>query len=117
MGKQKVAENAREVNENTNGKVQEEQETNSGKLTRWGAAYEAVKRMNSHEADLDDLGKLADRLYVESHDGDEDDSDVDGATAKVQGVLETIERLGLVEMKWKCIVVPKIDLSALKLNK
>jgi hypothetical protein len=90
-------------------------ETNE-KLTRWEAAYQAVKGLNSHEASLDDLAAKADKLFLDSNELDEDESDVEKASGQVQGILETLENLGLCELRWQCLVVPKVDLTAVRLN-
>jgi hypothetical protein len=63
---------------------------------------------------LSHLAKVADELFVAGYKGDEDYSDVDAASYKIQQVLEPLEGLVLVEFSWECVVTPLIDLSNVK---
>jgi hypothetical protein len=72
--------------------------------------------MNGKPMELDALGKLADTKFLESNDLGADESDVEKSTGQVQGILETLENLGLVQMEWQCMVKPVIDLTNIRLN-
>lgn len=83
------------------------------RLSRKEAAHRVIAEVDG-DTTLSDLAETANELFVAGHGGDEDYSDTDSAAWHIRRELETLEGIGLVDLRWECVIhpnVPKLGLT------
>jgi hypothetical protein len=84
------------------------------RLSRKEAAHRVIAEIDG-DTTLSELAEEADKLFVAGRDGDSDYSDPDSAAWHIQKELETLEGIGLVALRWECVIhpnVPKLGLPS-----
>ena len=91
-----------------------EEEDEPERLSRKEAAHRVISEIDG-DTTLSELAEKADKLFVAGRDGDEDCSDQDSAAWHIRRELETLEGIGLVDLRWECVIhpnVPKLGLPS-----
>src|SRR5215467_760008 len=113
MAKKREQEQQQELREETqveNQDVEEqkvEEEEGQERLSRKECAHRVIAGIDG-DTTLSELAEEADKLFVAGRDGDSDYSDPDTAAWHIQKELETLEGIGLVALRWECVIHPNV---------
>jgi hypothetical protein len=91
-----------------------EEQEEPERLSRKECAHRVIAGIDG-DTTLSELAEEADKLFVAGRDGDSDYSDPDSAAWHIQKELETLEGIGLVALRWECVIhpnVPKLGLPS-----
>ncbi len=94
--------------------MEEQEDEGPERLSRKECAHRVIAEIDG-DTTLSELAEKADKLFVAGRDGDENYSDPDSAAWHIRRELETLEGIGLVDMRWECVIHPnvhKLGLSA-----
>jgi hypothetical protein len=91
--------------------VEEQEEEQPERLNRRECAQRVIAEVDG-DTTLTELAEKADALYMAGRDAE---PDPDTAAWYIQKILETLEGVGLVELRWECVIhpnVPKLGLPS-----
>ena len=91
--------------------VEEQEEEQPERLNRRECAQRVIAEVDG-DTTLTELAEKADALYTAGHDAE---PDPDTAAWYIQKILETLEGVGLVDLRWECVIhpnVPKLGLAS-----
>ncbi|HEY7427125.1 MAG TPA: hypothetical protein VH682_23020 [Gemmataceae bacterium] len=93
--------------------VEEQEEPE--RLSRKECAHRVIAGIDG-DTTLSELAEEADKLFVAGRGGDSDYSDADTAAWHIQKELETLEGIGLVALRWECVIHPNVPKLGLPKN-
>jgi hypothetical protein len=84
-----------------------EEEEGPERLSRKECAHRVIAGIDG-DTTLSELAEEADKLFVAGRGDDSDYSDTDSASWHLRRELETLQGIGLVELRWECVIHPNV---------